>query len=107
MTLPRSEYGLEGKEGVYYCFSSYVRRAYLGIKALTHRDFCRRKSWLVERLQYLADILAIEVCAYAVMENHYNGILQVNWAGNGFKAWLRREPPLNHHCCNYLSSIGA
>ena len=44
--------------------------------ALTHRDFSHRKAWLVDRLRHLAAIFAIEVCAYAVMENHYHTILR-------------------------------
>ena len=77
MGLPRSKYVLEGQEGVYHCFSRCVRRAFLyGFDALTQRDFSHRKGWLVERLRYLATIFAIEVCAYAVMDNHYHVILR-------------------------------
>jgi len=77
MGLPRSSYVQEGQEGVYHCFSRCVRRAFLyGFDALTGRDFSHRKEWLVERLRYLAAIFAIEVCAYAVMENHYHTILR-------------------------------
>ena len=43
---------------------------------LTGRDFSHRKSWLVDRLRYLAAIFAIDVCAYAVMDNHYHNILR-------------------------------
>jgi REP element-mobilizing transposase RayT len=75
--LPRSKYVQEGKEGVYHCFSRCVRRAFLyGYDTLTHRDFSHRKTWLVDRLRYLAAVFAIEVCAYAVMENHYHTILR-------------------------------
>jgi hypothetical protein len=77
MALPRSKYVKEGQEGVYHCFSRCVRRAFLcGYDALTQRDFSHRKTWLVDRLRHLAAIFAIEVCAYAVMENHYHTILR-------------------------------
>jgi hypothetical protein len=72
MALPRRMYVQEGQEGVYHCFARCVRRAFLyGFDALTRRDFSHRKAWLVDRLRYLSAIFAIEVCAYAVMENHY------------------------------------
>jgi REP element-mobilizing transposase RayT len=77
MALPRSKYVQEGQEGVYHCFSRCVRRAFLyGFDPLTRRDFSHRKAWLVERLRHLAAIFAIEVCAYAVLENHYHTILR-------------------------------
>ncbi len=77
MGLPRSKYVKEGQEGVYHCFSRCVRRAFLcGFDALSNRDFSHRKAWLVDRLRYLAAVFAIEVCAYAIMENHYHTILR-------------------------------
>ena len=77
MTMPRSKYVQEGKEGVYHCFSRCVRRAFLyGYDTLTHRDFSHRKTWLVNRLKQLAGIFAVEVCAYAIMGNHYHTILR-------------------------------
>jgi len=77
MGLPRSTYVQEGQEGVYHCFSRCVRRAFLyGFDPLTRRDFSHRKAWLVERLRFLASVFAIEVCAYAVMLNHYHAILR-------------------------------
>jgi REP element-mobilizing transposase RayT len=77
MALPRSKYVKDGQEGVYHCFSRCVRRAFLyGYDALSNRDFSHRKAWLVDRLRYLAAIFAIEVCAYAIMANHYHTILR-------------------------------
>jgi putative transposase len=77
MGLPRSKYVQEGQEGVYHCFNRCVRRAFLcGFDSLTLRDFSHRKAWLVDRLRYLAAIFAIEVCAYAVLENHYHSVLR-------------------------------
>ena len=77
MALPRRKYVREGQEGVYHCFSRCVRRAFLyGFDVLTRRDFSHRKVWLVDKLRFLASIFAIEVCAYAVMENHYHTIVR-------------------------------
>jgi REP element-mobilizing transposase RayT len=77
MALPRSKYVKEGQEGVYHCFCRCVRRAFLcGYDTLTQRDFSHRKAWLVDRLRQLAAIFAIDVCAYAVMENHYHTIVR-------------------------------
>ena len=77
MALPRSKYVKEGQEGVYHCFSRCVRRAFLyGYDALTQRDFSHRKAWIVDRLRQLSAIFAIDVCAYAVMDNHYHTILR-------------------------------
>ncbi len=100
MGLPRSKYVKEGQEGVYHCFSRCVRRGFLcGFDALTNRDFSHRKAWLVDRLRYLAAIFAIEVCAYAIMENHYHSILRTrpdivaNWTDREVAArWLTLFP---------------
>jgi REP element-mobilizing transposase RayT len=90
MGLPRSRYVQEGQEGVYHCFSRCVRRAFLyGFDVLTRRDFSHRKVWLVDRLRYLSAIFAIEVCAYAVMENHYHTILRTR--PDIVASWTDRE----------------
>jgi REP element-mobilizing transposase RayT len=101
MALPRSKYVKDGQEGVYHCFSRCVRRAFLyGYDTLTNRDFSHRKAWLVDRLRYLAAIFAIEVCAYAIMENHYHTILRTrpdivaNWSDwEVATRWLTLFPP--------------
>ncbi len=78
MALPRSKYVREGQEGVYHCFSRCVRRAFLyGFDKVTGRDFSHRKTWTVDRLRHLAAIFAIEVCAFAILENHYHTILRI------------------------------
>jgi putative transposase len=90
MALPRSRYVREGQEGMYHCFSRCVRRAFLyGFDAITRRDFSHRKVWLVDRLRHLTAIFAIEVCAYAVMENHYHTILRTR--PDIAAAWSNRE----------------
>ena len=77
MGLPRSAYVKEGQEGIFHCFCRCVRRAFLcGLDPVTHRDYSHRKALLLDRLRQLAAIFAIDVCAYAIMANHYHLILR-------------------------------
>lgn len=77
MGLPRRRYVDDEKVGVYHCFTRCVRRAFLyGFDPVTKRDYCHRKAWVVERLQQLAAIFVIDVCAYSVMDNHHHTVLR-------------------------------
>jgi REP element-mobilizing transposase RayT len=78
MALPRSKYVQEGQEGVFHCFSRCVRRAFLcGFDPLTRHDFSHRKAWLLERMRFLASVFAVEVCAYAILANHYHLVVRI------------------------------
>jgi hypothetical protein len=101
MALPRKAYVQDGQEGVYHCFSRCVRRAFLcGFDAATGRDFSHRKAWLLERLRFLAGIFAIDVCAYAIMANHWHAVLRTcpdtvaSWSDLEVATrWLTLFPP--------------
>ena len=101
MGLPRSKYVNDGQEGVYHCFSRCVRRAFLyGYDKLTGKDFSHRKQWMVDRMQQLAAIFAVEICTYSVMENHYHVTLRTRpdivaaWSDLEVAArWLNLYPP--------------
>lgn len=57
----------------YHCICRCVRQAFLcGRDAASGRSFEHRKHWVVERLEVLQAVYAVEICAYAVMSNHYH-----------------------------------
>ena len=79
MTRARAELVDLSATSYYHCINRCVRRAFLcGSDHLTGKNYEHRKTWVVERLTELASAFAVEVCAYAVMSNHYHLVLRVN-----------------------------
>ncbi|VAW68289.1 Mobile element protein, partial [hydrothermal vent metagenome] len=81
MPKPRSaQVSLEATP-YYHCTSRCVRRAFLcGFNVDTNKDYEYRRQWLEDKLLDTADIFAIDICAYAIMSNHYHAVLHINKA---------------------------
>ncbi|WP_062271109.1 transposase [Endozoicomonas arenosclerae] len=90
MTRARSTLIDPGSTPYYHCVARCVRRAFLcGEDNLTGKSFEHRRQWVVDRLEMLVSIFAIEVCAYAVMSNHYHVVLHIN--SREVEGWSRDE----------------
>jgi hypothetical protein len=65
----------------YHTISRCVRRAFLcGEDSLTGKNHEHRKQWVLTRLRELSEVFAIDICAYAILSNHYHLVLRVNQA---------------------------
>lgn len=79
MTRPRSQLISLDDTPYYHCIARCVRRAWLcGEDPLTGQSFQHRRQWVVDRLKTHAAIFCIDICAYAVMSNHYHVVLHVD-----------------------------
>ena len=74
----------------YHGIACCVRRAWLwGHDDYAGKDHSHRKQWVIDRLSQLCAIFPIEVCAYAVMSNHYHLVLHVD--SERATKWSREE----------------
>lgn len=65
----------------YHVIARCVRRAWLwGFDEYAGRDYSHRKAWVLERLQLLSSVFAVDICAYAIMSNHYHLVVHVDRA---------------------------
>lgn len=70
MACRRSDIVDAGSPGVYHCISRCVRRESL-------LDDPARRAWIVNRLRFLADWMAVDVISFAVMRNHLHLLLAI------------------------------
>ena len=81
----------------YHCISRCVRRAFL----LADGSFDRR-AWIETRLEELAQIFAVAVGGFTIMDNHLHVLVRLNpedaagWSDEDVvRRWGRLHPPRN------------
>lgn len=97
MTRARRELVSLGDTPYYHCVSRCVRRAFLcGEDAYSKQSYEHRKPWVIERLKTLSEVFAVDICAYAVMSNHYHLVVHIDkdradiWSGDEvIERWRR------------------
>ncbi|RJX64841.1 transposase [Vibrio sinensis] len=63
----------------YHCVSRCVRRSFLcGIDPLTEQNYEHRRDWIKQKIYSLSQVYCIDICAYAIMSNHYHLVVHIN-----------------------------
>jgi REP element-mobilizing transposase RayT len=79
MTRPRQQQISLEATSYYHCVSRCVRRAFLcGTDQVSGQYYEHRRAWIEDKILALAEIFAIDICAYAVMSNHYHIVFHIN-----------------------------
>ncbi len=79
MTRARREQISPSDTPYYHCSARCVRHAFLcGEDQFSGQSFEHRRQWVLDRLTQLDQMFAIDICAYAVMSNHYHLVLYIS-----------------------------
>lgn len=78
MTQPRSELVCTADTPYYHVISRCVRRAFLcGVDTYSGCSFEHRRAWIQDRIYDLTSVFTLDLCAYAIMSNHYHLVVRL------------------------------
>ncbi|MGF1750478.1 transposase [Vibrio cionasavignyae] len=78
MTTARKQLISVDVTSYYHCVSRCVRRSFLcGEDPLTNTSYEHRREWIERKIHALTQVYCIDVCAYAIMSNHYHLVLHI------------------------------
>lgn len=78
MTQPRKTQVSIQDTPYYHIVSRCVRRTFLcGIDRDTGQSFEHRRQWIEDRIRLLSSLFSVDICAYAVMSNHFHLVLKL------------------------------
>ena len=98
--LARGEYLDPLNIQIVHTIQRCVRRAFLcGIDPLSGKDYDYRRTWIRDRLEFLASVFAVDCLTYTVMSNHIHLVLRSrpdivrSWSDEQVaRRWLRLFP---------------
>ena len=68
-----------------------VRRAFLcGFDSASGKNYEHRRQWVMDRLELLCSVFAIELCSFAVLENHFHLVIRLSPPGHA-ESWSDDE----------------
>ena len=79
MTTARKQLVSVDATPYYHCVSRCVRRSFLcGKDPVTNKSYEHRRDWIEHKIYALSQVFCVDICAYAVMSNHYHLVLHIN-----------------------------
>ncbi|ARU58318.1 transposase [Oleiphilus messinensis] len=79
MSLPTDRLVSLADAPYYHIVSRCVRRTFLcGTDHQTGQSFEHRGQWIEDRIRLLSSLFTVDICACAVMSNHYQLVIKLN-----------------------------
>ena len=79
MTTARKQLISIDATSYYHCVSRCVRRSFLcGEDTQNQVSYEHRKEWIINKIHVLSRFYCIDICAYAIMSNHYHLVVNIN-----------------------------